>query len=48
MDYGGRLVRIDTGNSRYYGGTPSYLEIVGDRVVPHSVQRSGASRGGGE
>ena len=37
---GGRLIRIDTGNSRYYGGTPSYLEIIGDRVVPHAVARS--------
>lgn len=38
--YGGRLVRIDTGNSRYYKGTPSYLEIVGDRPVPHAVART--------
>ncbi|HVH38286.1 MAG TPA: metallophosphoesterase [Sphingomicrobium sp.] len=37
---GGRLVRIDSGNSRYYGGTPSYLEIIGDRVIPHAVARS--------
>ena len=37
----GKLVRVDTGNSRYYGGKPSYLEIIGDRVVPHSVARSG-------
>jgi len=48
VDYDGRLVRIDTGNSRYYGGTPSYLQIIGDRVVPHAVQRSGSSGGGGE
>ena len=48
VDYGGQLIRIDTGNSRYYGGTPSYLEIVGGRVVPHTVQRSGAGVGGGE
>ena len=48
VDYDGRLVRIDAGNSRYYGGTPSYLEIVGDRVVPHVVQRTGAAGGGGE
>jgi hypothetical protein len=38
---GGRLVRVDTGNSRYYGGQESYLEIIGDRVVPHPVARSG-------
>lgn len=37
---GGRLVRIDTGISRYYGGQLSYLEIVGDRVIPHAVPRS--------
>lgn len=45
--YGGRLVTIDTGNSRYYGGPPSYLEIVGGKLVPHSVARS-APMGGGE
>lgn len=44
--HGGRLVRIDTGNSRYYGGTPSYLEIVGDRLIPHAVPRSAAAGGG--
>lgn len=44
--YGGRLVTIDTGNSRYYRGTPSYLEIIGDRLVPHAVARSGG--GGGQ
>jgi hypothetical protein len=42
--HGGRLVTIDTGNSRYYGGPPSYLEIIGDRLVPHQVARSGAGR----
>ena len=46
--YGGQLVTIDTGNSRYYGGPPSYLEIVGDKLVPHSVKRSAAAGGGGE
>ncbi|MCL6729471.1 metallophosphoesterase [Sphingomonas hankyongi] len=42
----GRLVRIDTGISRYYGGPLSYLEIVGDRLVPHTVPRppQGAAR----
>ena len=30
---GGRLARIDTGISRYYGGPLSWLEIVGDRMV---------------
>jgi hypothetical protein len=46
--YGGRLVTIDTGNSRYYDGTPSYLEILGDKLIPHAVKRSGGAGGGGE
>jgi hypothetical protein len=45
---GGKLVTIDTGNSRYYGGPPSYLEIIGEKVVPHTVKRSGTAGGGGE
>jgi hypothetical protein len=36
----GRLARIDTGNSRYYGGPLSWLEIIGDRMIPHTVPRS--------
>lgn len=36
---GGRLVRIDTGISRAYRGQPSYLEIRGDVVTPHVVER---------
>lgn len=36
-----RLARIDTGISRYYGGPVSWLEILGDRMVPHTVRRSG-------
>ena len=40
VGHGGKLVRIDTGNSRYYKGQPSWLEIVGGRVTPHSVARS--------
>jgi hypothetical protein len=36
----GRLARIDTGNSRYYGGPLSWLEIIGDQMVPHTVPRS--------
>lgn len=36
---GGRLVRIDTGISRYYGGPLTWLEIVGDQLIPHSVGR---------
>lgn len=37
--YGGRLIRIDTGNSRTYKGQPSWLEISGDQVTPHHVAR---------
>jgi hypothetical protein len=37
---GGRLARIDTGISLHYGGKLSYLEILGDRLVPHSWDRS--------
>ena len=37
---GGRLARIDTGISRFYGGKLSYLEIVGDRLTPHNFDRS--------
>lgn len=44
--YGGRLVAIDSGNSSHYGGKPSYLEIVGDRLIPRTVRRSGAGEGG--
>lgn len=40
VTYGGRLIRVDTGNSRYYGGQLSYLEIIGDQVLPHAVPRS--------
>ncbi|WP_344698495.1 metallophosphoesterase [Sphingomonas limnosediminicola] len=36
---GGRLVRIDTGISRYYGGPLTWLEIVGDQLTPHTVGR---------
>lgn len=32
---GGRLVRVDTGISTYYGGPASYLEILGDRLIIH-------------
>lgn len=38
--HGGQLIRIDTGISRAYGGKLSFLEIVGDSVVPHVVERS--------
>ena len=35
----GRLWRADSGISRAYGGTLSYLEIMGDRVTAHTVPR---------
>ena len=36
----GRLARIDTGISRYYGGPLTWLEISGGRMIPHTVRRS--------
>lgn len=36
---GGRLVRIDTGISRYYKGQLSWLEISGDRLTPRLADR---------
>lgn len=39
ITHGGKLVRVDTGNSRTYKGQPSWLEIVGDKVTPHHVAR---------
>ena len=39
VDHDGRLVRIDSGISRYYRGPLSFLEIIGDRLVPHTVAR---------
>ena len=38
--FGGKLARIDTGISRAYGGPLTWLEIAGDRMIPHSVPRS--------
>jgi len=38
--YGGRLADVDTGNSRYYGGPLSWLEIVGNQMIPHTVART--------
>ena len=37
---GGRLARVDTGDSRFYGGPLSWLEIVGSNMIPHTVARS--------
>jgi hypothetical protein len=36
----GKLARIDTGISSYYGGPLSWLEIVGDKMIPHTVARA--------
>ena len=40
VEYGGRFADVDTGNTRYYGGPLTWLEIVGDRMIPHTVARS--------
>jgi hypothetical protein len=40
IQYDGRLARIDTGISRYYGGPLTWLEIVGGTLIPHTVKRS--------
>jgi hypothetical protein len=36
---GGRLARIDTGISRFYGGPLTWLEIINGKMIPHSVGR---------
>jgi hypothetical protein len=36
----GRLAPIDTGDSVFYGGPLSWLEIIGDQMIPHAVPRS--------
>jgi hypothetical protein len=36
----GRLARIDTGISSFYGGPLTWLEIVGDRMTPHTTRRT--------
>lgn len=38
--HGGKLVQIDTGISRYYGGKLGWLEIIGERLIPHAATRS--------
>jgi hypothetical protein len=35
----GALWRIDSANSRAYGGRPSWLDIAGDKVTAHSLPR---------
>ncbi len=46
--YGGRLVRIDTGISAYYGGPLTYVEILDGKLVPHVVQRSTPTKTGAD
>ncbi|MDP8916549.1 MAG: metallophosphoesterase [Pseudomonadota bacterium] len=45
ISHAGRLVRIDTGISEHYGGSVSYLEIIGDRMIPRTVERSAGRQG---
>ena len=40
IGYGGRLADIDTGNSRFYGGPLSWLEITNGQMIPHTVPRT--------
>ncbi len=44
--YDGRLIRIDTGISAYYGGKLSYLEIIDGSPVPHDFERAAPSKRG--
>lgn len=37
--YDGKLIRIDTGISAFYGGKLSYLEILDGAALPHEVER---------
>jgi hypothetical protein len=39
----GRLVRIDTGISRHYGGKLTFLEVANDVLTPHVVARPTAT-----
>ena len=47
VTYGGRLVRVDSGNSRAYGGVPGYAEISATGVVARNVPRPAATSTGG-
>jgi hypothetical protein len=40
IQYGGRLIQIDTGITSAYGGKVSYLELLGGVPTPHVVERS--------
>ena len=41
----GRLIRADSGISRYYGGPLTWLEISGGKVSTHAVPRPATQRG---
>jgi hypothetical protein len=45
---GGKLWRVDSAISRAYGGTPAYLEIVGDKVTAHNVPRPAGKEWGAQ
>ena len=45
FDQDGKLIRIDTGISAYYGGTLSWLEVAGGRATAHTVARPAAETG---
>jgi len=45
ISQGGRLIRADSGISSYYGGPLTWVEIIGDKVTPHSISRPGQQRG---
>ena len=45
---GGKLWRVDSAISRHYGGTPAYLEIIGDRVTAHNVPRPAGKEWGAQ
>lgn len=40
ITHNGTLIRIDTGISRFYGGALGWLEIIGDKLIPHAATRS--------
>jgi hypothetical protein len=45
---GGKLWRVDSAISRAYGGTPAYLEIVGEKVAAHKVPRPAGKEWGAQ
>lgn len=38
----GRVIRVDTGISAHYGGTPSYLELRADRAIAFRQEQDGS------